>query len=141
MMQKLMSSRFLNVLAICGLCFFVAPMNAQANSGGGGGEGGGVSYEKLEDFTVNLAGMKQMIQVTFTLKPAKPEAGPKVKLYMPVIRHHLILLLSGKTGEQLQTLAGKEQLIKEVRVVINKAIQLDSKEGIAEVLMEKIIIQ
>ncbi len=140
-MQKMV--RFTGVRMFLSLCFCLMTVNAYANSGGGegGGEGGAGAYEKLEDFTVNLAGMKQMIQVTFTLKPAKPEAGAKVKLYIPVIRHHLILLLSGKTGEQLQTVAGKEQLIKEVRQVINKVLQLDSKEGIEAVLMEKIIIQ
>lgn len=139
-MQKLGSFTWLRMLVVVCFCVVVTPAHANSH-GGGGGEGGGASYEKMEDFVVNLQGLKQMIQISFTLKPAKPEAGAKVKTYMPVIRHRVILLLCGKTAEELQTLPGKEKLIKEVRYTVNKAIELDSKEGIAEVLMEKIIIQ
>lgn len=113
---------------------------ANANASEGGGAGGGL-YQKLEPFTVNLAGLTQVIQLSVTLKLAKPEAGAKVNLYNPMIRHAMIMLLSGKTAEQVETLEGKQRLILETKTAINKAIGLDAKEGVAEVLLQSIIIQ
>lgn len=106
----------------------------------GGGEGGG-SYEKLEPFTVNLAGLHQVIQVGITLKLASPEASPKVALYRPAIRHAVIVLLSSKTAEELETAEGKKKLITEIKTAVNKAVELSAKDGVSEVLLESIIIQ
>jgi flagellar FliL protein len=108
--------------------------------GGGGGEGGG-SYEKLEPFTVNLAGLHQVIQVAITLKLVSLEAAPKVALYRPAIRHAVIVLLSSKTAEELETGEGKKKLITEIKAAVNKAVELSAKDGVAEVLLESIIIQ
>jgi flagellar FliL protein len=119
------------------LCCFSISANAEEKSG----EGGGGSYEKLEPFTVNLLGLRQVIQISVTLKPAKPEVSDKIKLYMPAIRHEIILLLSAKTPEQVQSLEGKHKLIVETRVAANKALGLSSKDGIADVLFESILIQ
>ena len=126
------------VLGIALLCFSMA-----ANAGEhGGGEGGGAGgYERLEPFTVNLVGLHQVIQIAVTLKPAKPEVGEKIKTYMPAIRHEIILLLSSKTPEQMQSSEGKQSLILETRYAANKALGMTSKEGIADVLFESIIIQ
>ena len=114
-----------------------------AYAGEGGGEGGGSAggYEKLEPFTVNLAGLHQVIQVSLTLKPAKPDVSEKIKLYMPVIRHEIILLLCQKTTEQIESSDGKQKLILETRYAANKALGLTSKDGVSEVLVESIIIQ
>lgn len=113
---------------------------ANANAQEGGGEGAGI-YKKLEPFTVNLVGLRQVIQLSVTLKLAKAEAGEKVSLYTPAIRHAMIILLSGKTAEQIETSEGKHLLIKETKAAVNKAIELDAKEGVDEVLFESIIIQ
>lgn len=113
--------------------------NAYAQ-GGGGGEGGG-SYEKLEPFTVNLANLHQVIQVGITLKLASAEATPKVALYRPAIRHAVIVLLSSKTAEELETAEGKKKLITEIKNAVNKAVELSVKDGVSEVLLESIIIQ
>jgi flagellar FliL protein len=110
-------------------------------SEGGGGEGGGGAYTKLEPFTVNLVGLTQVIQLVVTLKMAKPEAGEKVKLYMPVIRHGMILLLSSKSADQVSSAVGKQQLIKETVATVNRAIESNAKEGVADALFESIIIQ
>ena len=113
--------------------------NAEEKSGGEGGGSGG--YERLEPFTVNLVGLHQVIQISVTLKPAKPDVSDKIKLYMPVIRHEIILLLSAKTPEQVQSSEGKQKLILETRYAANKALGLTSKDGVADVLFESIIIQ
>lgn len=127
------------------LAFLLAALflvSTVASAGEGGGEGGGAGgYERLEPFTVNLVGLRQMIQLSVTLKPAKPDASEKIKLYMPAIRHEIILLLSGKTVEQMQSAEGKQKLILETRYAANKALGLTSKDGVADVLFESIIIQ
>jgi len=115
-------------------------MMSNAFAQGGGGEGGG-NYEKLEPFTVNLVGLHQVIQIAVTLKLASPEAKLKVGFYRPAIRHAVILLLSSKTSEELETAEGKQKLIVEIKTAVNKAIELSAKDGVAEVLLESIIIQ
>lgn len=131
--------RCLSALLILTSFFVVAAANAEGSK-----EGEGL-YHKLEPFTVNLAGMKQVIQVAVTLKLAKAEADPKVSLYLPAIRHEVILLLSSKAAEELQTSEGKKKLILETRAAVNKALELKPqeavKEGVSEVLFESIIIQ
>jgi flagellar FliL protein len=126
-------------LALLMLSSLLLVTSAHAQSSGG--EGGGGAYEKMEPYTVNLVGLMQVLQVAATLKMAKPEAGPKVKMYMPAIRHEVIILLSGKTAEQVESFAGKQKLINEIRAIVNKVIGLDVKEGVADVLLEQIIIQ
>lgn len=126
-----------------GSILMVAALLMMSNAfaqGGGGGDGGG-NYEKLEPFTVNLAGLHQVIQIAVTLKLASPEAKLKVGFYRPAIRHAVILLLSSKTSEELETAEGKQRLIVEIKTAVNKAVELSAKDGVAEVLLESIIIQ
>lgn len=136
-MQKSVGFILRRCLALLLLTSLFVVANAQASEGGGGGG----AYEKLEPFTVNLVDAGKVIQVVLTLKLAKPESGEKVKLFMPVIRHEMILLLSGKTSAQLESSAGKQRLIVETKAVANKAIELSPKEGVSDVLLESIIIQ
>lgn len=137
-MQKSVGFILRKSLALLFLTSLIVAANANAQEGGGEGSG---LYKKLEPFTVNLVGLKQVIQLSVTLKLAKAEAGEKVSLYTPAIRHAMIILLSGKTAEQIETSEGKQLLIKETKAAVNKAIELDAKEGVAEVLFESIIIQ
>lgn len=104
-------------------------------------EANGKPYEKLEPFTVNLLGLQHVIQVSVTLKPATLNIGNKIKLYMPAIRHEIILVLSGKTAEQVETSSGKQELIVETRRAANKALGMTAKNGIADVLFESFIVQ
>jgi flagellar FliL protein len=98
-------------------------------------------YHKLEPFTVNLVGLTQVVQVVVTLKLAKPEMDPKVSLYLPAIRHEVILLLSSKSAEDIQSIEGKKKLIAETKTAVNKALGTKPQEGVSEVLFESIIIQ
>jgi flagellar FliL protein len=134
-MQKLVGFSLRKGLVFLFLVLFWVSTSANAEEKGEGG------YITMEDFTVNLVGLHQVIQVKLTLKPAVPTVAEKIKLYVPAIRHGIILLLSAKTPEQLQTQEGKKKLITETRNAANKALGLNSKEGVAEVLIESIIIQ
>jgi flagellar FliL protein len=119
----------------------IALFSMTANASGGGGGGGASAYEYVEPLTVNLKGMQQFLQVSITLKLAKPEASAKVKLHMPAIRNNMIYLLSEKTAEEISNMEGKQRLLVEAREAVNKAIELEAAEGVSDVLFETFIIQ
>lgn len=114
---------------------------ASAEENGERGDTQSYVYEKLEPFTVNLIGLLYVIQVSITLKPATLIINNKVKQYMPVIRHEIILVLSSKTREQLETSEGKQNLISEIRDASNKALGVTTQNGITDVFFETLIIQ
>ncbi|MFA6013788.1 MAG: flagellar basal body-associated FliL family protein [Gallionellaceae bacterium] len=129
------SWRFLFVIS----CLYIS--NASAQSSEGGGAAGSAIYQKLEPFTVNLAGMQNVIQLTVTLKISNPDLAAKASLYVPAIRHEMIILLCEKTPEQISSAEGKHQLMLETKEAVNKALHLEAKDGISDVLFESIIIQ
>lgn len=133
------SSGFILCRSLAYLFFALLWLSTNANAEEKEASAGG--YEKLEPFTVNLVGLKQMIQIAVTLKPAQSAVNDKIKLYMPVIRNEIILLLSSKSPEQMQTSEGKQKLISETRYAVNKALGLTAKDGVADVLFESVIIQ
>jgi len=113
-----------------------------AHASGGGAAEGASAYEYMEPLTVNLKGEQmQYLQVSITLKLAKPEASAKVKLHMPAIRHNMIYLLTEKTPEEISNMEGKQRLLVESRNAVNKAIGLEAADGVADVLFETFIIQ
>jgi len=101
-----------------------------------------VLQEKLDTFTVNLLGSTQKcLQVDITLSLAKTQSAEKIKLYMPVIRHNMILLLSNQEAGRLETNAGKLELMREARSAANNAINLTEKEGVADVYFTSFVMQ
>ena len=134
-MHKSAGFIFKRNLAFLFLLLFLASSNANAE---GKGED---SYIALEPFTVNLVGLHQVLQIAITLKPAKPDMAEKIKAYVPTIRNEIILLLSEKTPEEIQSAEGKKKLIVETRKAANKALGLTAKDGISEALFVSIIVQ
>ena len=123
---------------------FILMANAASAEEGGGkaAEEGKELLAKVDAIVVNLMGpSQQYVQVEMTLKLVKPEVGEKVKLYMPVIRHKMILLLTTKEASQLTPTEGKQKLVLESRDAINQALGLTEKEGVADVLFSSFIIQ
>ena len=126
------------------LAFFLATGGVNASEGGEKAEGGGKDnlHTKLEPIVVNLLGEgRQYVQVEMVLKLAKPEIDEKIKVYMPVIRHKMILLLSSKDANQLNPIEGKRKLVMESKNAVNQALGLTDKEGVTEVLFDSFIIQ
>ena len=105
-----------------------------AGAGEGGEGGGGGSKDmlaKVEAIVVNLnEPTTHYLQIEMTLKLAKPDVAEKIKLYMPVIRHKLILLLSSKNTSQLES-----------KRPINQALERSDKERVTDVLFNSFIIQ
>lgn len=141
-MQKPAGLIFQQWLPLIFMALFCVSTCVKAEEHGSESGAAGAPYEKLEPFTVNLLGnLHQVAQVSLTLKPVTLTIGDKIKLYMPVIRNNVILLLSGKTPEQLTSLDGKQKLILETRQATNQALGMTSKNGIADVLLESLVIQ
>jgi flagellar FliL protein len=132
-LQRLFPSFLLSI-------FLSTAFSVSASEGGGGG--GNELIARVEPITVNLMGpSQQYIQVEMSLKLAKPEVAEKVKLFMPVIRHKMILLLTSKEASQLGPIEGKQKLVQEAKEAINQALELSEKDGVTDVLFNSLIIQ
>ena len=135
-MKKPLGVISLNGLACILFAFFLISTNTNAEE-----HGGSEGYKKLEPFTVNLAGLSRVIQLSVTLKLSTPNIEDKITLYMPAIQNDIIFLLSSKTTEQLQTSDGKLQLISEIKNAANKVLELSTKNGVTDVLLDSFVIQ
>ncbi|WP_222612375.1 flagellar basal body-associated FliL family protein [Undibacterium flavidum] len=96
---------------------------------------------RLEPFVVNLSRFDQYLQTTMTLQLMNANAAEKIKQLMPVIRHVIILTLSGKESADILTTAGKKYLIDELRDKLNKALTQWDKEIVAEIFLENFVVQ
>lgn len=76
-------------------------------------------FLELETFTVNLAG-DRILQTTISLQLKKSEDIDQLKLYLPQVKSRLLLLLSAKTAEALQTPEGKQALSADIASALGK---------------------
>lgn len=81
-------------------------------------------FVKLEPFTVKLQSENQesYLQATPELRVADLKVGEQIKLYMPEIRHKVLLILSGKKSSDLNSPQGVERLSNEMRVTIDAVL-------------------
>ena len=99
-------------------------------------------YEKLEQFTVNLADQESYLQTEIQLMVADTSVQEKVKAHMPEVRDAMIRLLSSKTPEELGTPEGKAALAEAVQKQINDVLGIKQKsKGVKKVLFGAFIIQ
>lgn len=99
-------------------------------------------YEKLEQFTVNLADQESYLQTEIQLMVADVKVQEKIKAHMPEVRDALIRLLSSKTAEDLAQADGKAKLASEVQKAVNEVIGIKKKsKGVKKVLFAAFIIQ
>lgn len=130
-----------NITRIILLPFLLAFSLATAHASGGGESTGGGAYSKLEPITVNLADLSRYLQIQITAKAGNAEMAEAIKMYMPAVRHALILLFSSKSADEISTLDGKQKLMEEAKVAINKAAELKPAHGVVAVLFESFIVQ
>lgn len=79
----------------------------------------------LEPFTVNLqseGGADQYLQAVAVMRVADNEVAESLKLYMPELRHRVLLLLSGKKASDISSVAGREALAEELRTEANRIV-------------------
>ena len=70
-------------------------------------------FIELEAFTVNLAG-DRILQAGITLQVKDPKDSEQLKLYMPQVKNRMLLLLSAKSIDELQSPNGKQTLATEI---------------------------
>lgn len=70
----------------------------------------------MEPFTVNLQPEvgEQYLQVAFTLQVADEAQVENIKLYMPLVRSRILMLLSTKKASELTSAEGKKKLQDEI---------------------------
>lgn len=115
---------------------------AGADEEGEGGDAHPPVYEKLEQFTVNLADQESYLQTEIQLMVADTKVQEKIKAHMPEVRDAMIRLLSSKTAEELNQPEGKDQLAEEVQQQINEVLGIKKRsKGVKKVLFGAFIIQ
>lgn len=137
-MQKTLSSLiFSSALSLFSL---TAPDIALA-SGGGTDASAGAPVARLEPFVVNLSTTDRYLQAILTLQVGASEIADKIKLYMPKVRHTVILTLSAKEPTEVQTSEGKKELIEELKSKLNKVLELKEHDGVNNIFLENFVIQ
>jgi len=121
----------------------------------GGAKGKPPTYLSFEPFVVNVAGetVERYLQVGVDVKLSSPEMADSVKQRMPEIRNSILLILSSKRVEELNTLEGKNALRDELRDAVNRAIgkykpvpegadrKTKPRTGAQDVLLTSFVIQ
>jgi flagellar FliL protein len=96
-------------------------------------------FVNLEPFTVNLQpeNGEQYLQVVATLKIADKDVGEQIKVYMPELRHRILLLLSGKKASEIATPEGREALAEEIRSDSNRILDPSAGKPVKTVATSK----
>jgi len=78
----------------------------------------------MEPFTVNLADRdaERFVQVGVTLELDDAKTSDRLKLYMPVIRNDVLMVLTQKKASDLQDRDGKLRLAREIKRAAIKAL-------------------
>lgn len=139
-----MKTTFKHVISLCAfsLAMLGSSQPASANSDkASASAGAGAAIARLEPFVVNLASFDTYLQAIITLQLGASEINDKIKMYMPMVRHTIILTLSGKESEQVRTSEGKKELIEELKTKINKVLDLKEHDGVNDIFFENFVIQ
>lgn len=98
-------------------------------------------FVELEPFTVNLAG-ERVLQVSVSLQVAKAEDADQLKLYQPVVKSRMLMLLSSKSAETLQAPQGKAELAAEIATALKQPYVKDlAAPAIGGVFLTAFVIQ
>ncbi len=84
-----------------------------------------IYFDLAPNFTINfnVNGRQRYLQAAITLLYRDPLLDELLKLHMPAIRNGLVMLLSGKNFEELQSNEGKETLKLEALDIINNQLK------------------
>jgi flagellar FliL protein len=133
-----------------GAAFYFHGKAASGEAAKGGEEGKGAKkadsgkppvFTTLENFTVNLSGEgEHFLQLGVVLQLKDGETAEKVKSYLPQIRNKILLLLSSKTAEELQSAPGKQALIAEILEATRAPLEPEG-ENVQAVLLGSMLIQ
>lgn len=99
-----------------------------------------IYYEMTPNFTINfnVNGRQRYLQAAITLLYRDPLLEELLKLHMPAIRNGLVMLLSSKNFEELQTNEGKEILRGEALEIIRSQLQKEQEALVASGQSEEV---
>lgn len=79
-------------------------------------------FLQMEPFTVNLQpeNGEQYLQVAFTLQVADQAQVEYLKMYMPLLRSRILLLLASRKASEIGTAEGKQKLQTDILAEVTK---------------------
>lgn len=88
-----------------------------------------IYFDMAPNFTINfnVNGRQRYLQAAITLLYRDPALEDLLKLHMPAIRNGLVMLLSSKNFDELQTSEGKETLKVEALDIINNQLKKEQE--------------
>lgn len=88
-----------------------------------------IYLEMTPNFTINfnVNGRQRYLQAAITLLYRDPALEELLTLHMPAIRNGLVMLLSAKNFEELQTVEGKEKLKAEALEIIQTQLKKEQE--------------
>jgi flagellar FliL protein len=101
-------------------------------------------FSALEPFVVNLQPEmgEQYLQVAMTLQVPEQIQADQIKLYMPMIRSRLLVLLSSKQASTLMSPDGKARLADEIIATLNEPFAPGAPSlGVSSVFFTAFVIQ
>lgn len=127
------------------ISLMLLPMTTWANSGEKkADESAGPVIEYLEmkpKFTVNLAEPKKYLMLNVQLLVEGADHLEIIKKHMPVLRHEMILMLSGMKSEDLQSMEQREALrLKTKQLIIDRLNKIQNSDGFRDVFFSEFLI-
>ncbi|MFL0809566.1 MAG: flagellar basal body-associated FliL family protein [Agarilytica sp.] len=87
-------------------------------------------------------GRQRLLQAEITLLTRDAEVVAAIELHMPMIRNALVLLIGGRTYEEVQTAEGKEFLRVECLQELQRILEQEiGKPGVEQVLFTGLVVQ
>jgi flagellar FliL protein len=97
--------------------------------------------EMSPKFTVNLDKRNKYLVVNVQLMVEGESHVEKVKKHLPALRHELIMLYSGRSAAELQTMEQREALRQETKKVITKALEeYSNSDGFRDVFFTEFLV-
>ncbi len=119
--------------------------DADAEEGEESATAGEAVYFSLDPpFIVNFSGKSRARFLQVSIEGLTRDATVKedITKHFPQVRNNLVLLLSGKTYEELNTQEGKSVLRKQVLKEVQKVLEAETgKEGVEDVYFTSFVMQ
>lgn len=107
-----------------------------------GEEGPVIEYiEMTPKFTVNLAEPKKYLLINMQLLVEGAENVEKIKKHMPMLRHEMILMLSGMPRADLETMEQREALRVKTKDLITEVLtKTENSDGFRDVFFSEFLV-
>lgn len=91
----------------------------------------------------DVAGRQRFLKATVNMVTYDPSVEAAITLHQPMIANAMVMLISKKQFEELQTVEGKEALRTEAFAEINALLEKEThkKNGITQVLFSEFVLQ